>query len=45
MPVSDTVGDKTHGTIKHQVSWGKAGFTANRTAACNTWLASAAEVS
>jgi predicted metalloprotease len=41
----DTVADDTHGTVKHQVNWGKAGFTNNRTAACNTWTAAPEEVS
>lgn len=41
----DTVADKTHGTVKHQVRWGKDGFDNNRTSACNTWVAPAEEVS
>jgi predicted metalloprotease len=41
----DTVADDTHGTVKHQVKWGKAGFDNNRTAACNTWTAPPEEVS
>jgi uncharacterized protein len=41
----DTVADKTHGTVKHQIRWGKDGFDKNRTASCNTWLAPADEVS
>jgi predicted metalloprotease len=41
----DTVPDNTHGTVKHQVRWGKAGFDNNRTAACNTWTVGADEVS
>ncbi|MFD9891161.1 neutral zinc metallopeptidase [Amycolatopsis sp. NPDC059027] len=35
----------THGTRKHQLAWAKAGFEGRTTAACNTWSASAAEVS
>lgn len=41
----DTVADNTHGTVKHQVRWGKAGFDNNKTAACNTWTAAPDEVS
>lgn len=41
----DTVADNTHGTVKHQVAWGRAGFDKNQTAACNTWRVPAAEVS
>jgi hypothetical protein len=41
----DTVADNTHGTVKHQVRWGKAGFDTNKTAACNTWTAASDEVS
>jgi predicted metalloprotease len=41
----DTVADNTHGSVKHQVRWGKAGFDNNKTAACNTWTAGADEVS
>lgn len=41
----DTVADNTHGTVKHQIRWGKAGFDNNRTAACNTWTAGPDEVS
>ena len=41
----DTVADNTHGSVKHQVAWGKAGFDKNQTAACNTWLAPSSEVS
>jgi hypothetical protein len=41
----DTVADDTHGTIAHQVTWGRAGYDNNRTAACNTWTAPADEVS
>jgi hypothetical protein len=41
----DTVPDDTHGTVKHQVFWGRAGFDNNRTASCNTWLAKPADVS
>jgi predicted metalloprotease len=41
----DTVADDTHGSVKHQVNWGKAGFNNNRTAACNTWTAAPEEVS
>lgn len=41
----DTISDATHGTIKHQVRWGKTGFENNNTAACNTWTAPAGEVS
>jgi hypothetical protein len=41
----DTIGDDTHGTVRHQVRWGKLGFDKNSAAACNTWLAPAEEVS
>jgi uncharacterized protein len=41
----DTISDDTHGTVKHQVRWGKTGFENNSTAACNTWTAPAEEVS
>jgi predicted metalloprotease len=41
----DTVADKTHGTVKHQIRWGKDGFENNRTSSCNTWVAPADEVS
>lgn len=41
----DTVADNTHGTVKHQVAWGRAGFDKNRTAACNTWTAPSGDVS
>jgi uncharacterized protein len=41
----DTVPDDTHGTVKHQVAWGRAGFDNNRTASCNTWLAKTEDVS
>jgi predicted metalloprotease len=41
----DTVADKTHGTVKHQIRWGRDGFDNNRTSACNTWLAPPEEVS
>jgi predicted metalloprotease len=40
----DTVADNTQGTVKQQVTWGKAGFDKNSTAACNTWLAAPADV-
>ena len=40
----DTVADDTHGTVKHQVRWGKAGFDNNKTSACNTWTVPADEV-
>jgi hypothetical protein len=41
----DTVADNTHGSVKHQVQWGKAGFERNQTSACNTWVVPASEVS
>lgn len=41
----DTIGDDTHGSVRHQVHWGKVGFDRNNAAACNTWLAPATEVS
>jgi len=41
----DTVADKSHGSVKHQVTWGRAGYDNNKTAACNTWLAPAGDVS
>src|SRR2546429_6590521 len=41
----DTVADNTHGSVKHQVRWGKAGFDNNKTAACNTWTVPADEIS
>ncbi|HEV2782001.1 MAG TPA: neutral zinc metallopeptidase [Actinophytocola sp.] len=41
----DTIADDAHGTIKHQVAWGRAGYDSGRTAACNTWNAPAEEVS
>ncbi|MEV0074004.1 neutral zinc metallopeptidase [Amycolatopsis sp. NPDC050768] len=34
-----------HGSRAHQLSWAKAGFTAQNTAACNTWSAPADKVS
>ncbi|MET0234921.1 MAG: neutral zinc metallopeptidase [Kibdelosporangium sp.] len=40
-----SVADKTHGTVKHQIQWGNAGVKNNNTAACNTWVAPASEVS
>jgi hypothetical protein len=40
-----SVADKTHGSVKHQIQWGTAGVKNNSTAACNTWLAPAGEVS
>lgn len=40
----DTISDETHGTVKHQVRWGKTGFENNSTASCNTWTAPADEV-
>ena len=41
----DTVADNTHGTVKHQIRWGKAGFDNNKTASCNTWTATPDDVS
>ncbi|HET9138347.1 neutral zinc metallopeptidase [Actinophytocola sp.] len=41
----DTVADNSHGSVKHQVKWGRAGYDTNKTAACNTWLAPPTEVS
>ncbi|HEU5471520.1 MAG TPA: neutral zinc metallopeptidase [Actinophytocola sp.] len=41
----DTVADDTHGSVKHQVQWGRAGYDKNQTSACNTWLAPDSEVS
>ena len=40
-----SVADKTHGSVKHQIQWGTAGVKNNNTAACNTWVAPASEVS
>ncbi|MEC3973978.1 neutral zinc metallopeptidase [Amycolatopsis sp. H20-H5] len=34
----------THGSRKHQLKWAKAGFAGKSPSACNTWAASAADV-
>ena len=35
----------THGSRENQLAWAKAGFTGKTPASCNTWAASAGEVS
>jgi predicted metalloprotease len=40
----NTSDSETHGSRKHQMSWARAGFESKTTAACNTWAASAADV-
>jgi predicted metalloprotease len=40
----NTSDSETHGSRKHQLSWARVGFDSKTTAACNTWAASAADV-
>ncbi|GAB3505291.1 neutral zinc metallopeptidase [Amycolatopsis cihanbeyliensis] len=41
----NTDGDDTHGSLDNQVTWARAGFEGEGTAACNTWTATPEEVS
>jgi hypothetical protein len=40
----NSVADKTHGSVKHQIQWGTTGVKKNNTSACNTWQVPASEV-